>query len=124
MATIHLRVATAPPVRDEAERRRLSVMICDLMGSTALSARLDPEDMGAVMEAYHAACARIVQAYDGFLGDFRGDGILAYFGSPRAHEDDAERRHQSTCSNRARLRLSLLPAPWPRSTPFPTDVRR
>jgi class 3 adenylate cyclase/tetratricopeptide (TPR) repeat protein len=74
-----------------AERRHLTVMICDLVGSTALSARLDPEDMGAVMEAYHAACVRIVQAYDGFLGDFRGDGILAYFGYPRAHEDDAER---------------------------------
>jgi class 3 adenylate cyclase/tetratricopeptide (TPR) repeat protein len=74
-----------------AERRHLTVMICDLVGSTALSARLDPEEMGAVMEAYHAACARIVQAYDGFLGDFRGDGILAYFGYPRAHEDDAER---------------------------------
>jgi class 3 adenylate cyclase/tetratricopeptide (TPR) repeat protein/ABC-type transport system involved in cytochrome c biogenesis ATPase subunit len=74
-----------------AERRHLTVMICDLVGSTALSARLDPEDMGAVMEAYHAACASIVQAYDGFVGDFRGDGILAYFGYPRAHEDDAER---------------------------------
>jgi class 3 adenylate cyclase/predicted ATPase len=74
-----------------AERRHLSVMICDLVGSTALSARLDPEDMRAVMNAYHIACARIVQAYDGFLGDFRGDGILAYFGYPRAHEDDAER---------------------------------
>jgi len=74
-----------------AERRHLTVMICDLVGSTALSARLDPEEMRAVMDAYHAACARIVQAYDGFLGDFRGDGILAYFGYPRAHEDDAER---------------------------------
>src|SRR6201997_5689749 len=73
------------------ERRHLTVMICDLVGSTALSARLDPEDMGAVIEAYHAGCTRIVQAYDGFLGDFRGDGILAYFGHPRAHEDDAER---------------------------------
>jgi predicted ATPase/class 3 adenylate cyclase len=74
-----------------AERRHLTVMICDLVGSTALPTRLDPEDMGAVMDAYHAACARIVQGYDGFVGDFRGDGILAYFGYPRAHEDDAER---------------------------------
>ena len=74
-----------------AERRHLTVMICDLVGSTALSARLDPEDMGAVMDAYHAACARIVLTYDGFLAEFRGDGILAYFGYPRAHEDDAER---------------------------------
>src|SRR5215469_6143457 len=73
------------------ERRHLTVMICDLVGSTALSARLDPEDMDAVIKAYHAGCTRIVQAYDGFIADFRGDGILAYFGHPRAHEDDAER---------------------------------
>ena len=84
-------------VRDDAqnaqgaERRHLTVLICDLVGSTALSARLDPEDMGAVIDAYHAACARITLSYDGFLADFRGDGILAYFGYPRAHEDDAER---------------------------------
>src|SRR5262245_2376658 len=74
-----------------AERRHLTVMICDLVGSTALSARLDPEDMSAVMDAYHAACARITRTYDGFLAEFRGDGILAYFGYPLAHEDDAER---------------------------------
>src|SRR5262252_7241065 len=74
-----------------AERRHLTVMICDLVGSTALSTRLDPEDMRAVIDAYHAACARITRTYDGFLAEFRGDGILAYFGYPLAHEDDAER---------------------------------
>src|SRR5262244_1299986 len=74
-----------------AERRHLTVMICDLVGSTALSTRLDPEDMRAVIDAYHAACARITRTYDGFLAEFRGDGILAYFGYPVAHEDDAER---------------------------------
>ena len=73
-----------------AERRHLTVMICDLVGSTALSARLDPEDMRAVMDAYQATCARITLFYDGFLADFRGDGY-SYFGYPRAHEDDAER---------------------------------
>src|SRR5262245_35793567 len=77
--------------KNAAERRHLTVMICDLVGSTALSARLDPEDMRAVIDAYHAACARITLTYDGFLAEFRGDGILAYFGYPRAHEDDAER---------------------------------
>src|SRR5262245_18458258 len=77
--------------KDAAERRHLTVMICDLVGSTALSARLDPEDMRAVIDAYHAACARITRTYDGFLAEFRGDGILAYFGYPIAHEDDAER---------------------------------
>jgi class 3 adenylate cyclase/predicted ATPase len=74
-----------------AERRHLTVMICDLMDSTALSNRLDPEDMRALIDAYHAACARVIPVYDGFLAEFRGDGILAYFGYPCAHEDDAER---------------------------------
>ena len=74
-----------------AERRHLTVMVCDLVGSTALSARLDPEDMSAVIDAFHATCARITLAFDGFLADVRGDGILAYFGYPRAHEDAAER---------------------------------
>ena len=74
-----------------AERRHLTVMICDLVGSTALSAQLDPEVMGAVIDAFQATCVRITRAFDGFIADFRGDGILAYFGYPRAHEDDAER---------------------------------
>jgi class 3 adenylate cyclase len=78
-------------LRDEAERRHLTLMICDLVGSTALSARIDPEDMRTVIDAYHATCARITLSYDGFLAEFRGDGILAYFGFPQAHEDDAER---------------------------------
>jgi class 3 adenylate cyclase/tetratricopeptide (TPR) repeat protein/ABC-type transport system involved in cytochrome c biogenesis ATPase subunit len=91
VAPVPIETATEPVARDEAERRHLTVMICDLVGSTALSARLDPEDMNAVIDAYHAACARIMLTYDGFIGEFRGDGILAYFGYPRAHEDDAER---------------------------------
>ena len=82
---------TGQPHAAVAERRQLSVMICDLVGSTALSARLDPEDMSAVLLAFQSACSRIVAGYDGFIGDFRGDGILAYFGYPQAHEDDAER---------------------------------
>ena len=91
VAPAQTETATEPTLHHEAERRHLTVMICDLVGSTALSARLDPEDMNAVMDAYHAACARIMLTYDGFLTEFRGDGILAYFGYPRAHEDDAER---------------------------------
>ena len=81
----------AQKVDGDAERRHLTVMICDLVGSTALSARLDPEDMRTVIDAYHAACARIMLTYEGFLAEFRGDGILAYFGYPRAHEDDASK---------------------------------
>jgi class 3 adenylate cyclase/tetratricopeptide (TPR) repeat protein len=90
-ATPQLAAGSEPVAGDEAERRHLTVMICDLVGSTALAARLDPEDMRAVIDAYHAACARITRTYDGFLAEFRGDGILAYFGYPIAHEDDAER---------------------------------
>ena len=91
VAPAPIQTAPEPVLRAEAERRHLTVMICDLVGSTALSARLDPEDMRVVIDAYHAACARITRTYDGFLAEFRGDGILAYFGYPVAHEDDAER---------------------------------
>src|SRR6185369_17320050 len=77
--------------RHGAERRHLTVMFCDLVGSTALSARLDPEDMWEVIRAYRAACERVIAAYDGMIARFVGDGILVYFGYPRAHEDDAER---------------------------------
>ena len=79
------------PLPDAAERRQLTVMFCDLVGSTALSARLDPEDMRQVIRAYQDACSGVVARYDGFVAKFLGDGILAYFGFPRAHEDDAAR---------------------------------
>ena len=77
--------------RHEPERRQLTVMFCDLVGSGAMSARLDPEDMRLVIRAYQDACSGVVARYDGFIAQFLGDGILAYFGYPRAHEDDAER---------------------------------
>jgi class 3 adenylate cyclase len=80
-----------PPVADAAERRQLTVMFCDLVGSTALSAKLDPEDMREVIRAYQDACSGAVARYDGFVAKFMGDGVLAYFGFPRAHEEDAER---------------------------------
>jgi predicted ATPase/class 3 adenylate cyclase len=98
-----------------AERRHLTVMICDLVGSTALATRLDPEDMGAVIDAYHAACARIVLSFDGFLADFRGDGILAYFGYPRAHEDDAERTVRAALDIAAVVARLKTPAEEPLS---------
>jgi class 3 adenylate cyclase/tetratricopeptide (TPR) repeat protein len=81
----------SPAPHHDAERRHLTVMFCDLVGSTALSARLDPEDMWEVIRAYRAACASVIAAYDGVIARFVGDGILVYFGYPRAHEDDAER---------------------------------
>jgi class 3 adenylate cyclase len=74
-----------------AERRQLSVMFCDLVGSTALSARLDPEDLREVIAAYHRTVAEIVVGFDGFVAKYMGDGVLVYFGYPQAHEDDAER---------------------------------
>jgi class 3 adenylate cyclase len=76
---------------DTAERRQLTVMFCDLVGSTAMSARLDPEDMRAIIGAYHKCCATLIAAYGGFVSKYMGDGVLAYFGYPQAHEHDAER---------------------------------
>jgi len=76
---------------DRAERRQLTVMFCDLVGSTELSARLDPEDLREVVGAYHRAVAETVAGFDGFVAKYMGDGVLVYFGYPRAHEDDAER---------------------------------
>ncbi len=79
------------PQPAEAERRQLTVMFCDLVGSTALSARLDPEDMRDVLRVYQDVCAAVVRRYEGFVAKYMGDGILVYFGYPQAHEDDAER---------------------------------
>ena len=75
----------------EAERRQLTVMFCDLVGSTALSHRLDPEDLRDVMRRYQDAVAGVVARYEGHVAKFLGDGVLAYFGWPQAHEDQAER---------------------------------
>jgi len=74
-----------------AERRQLTVMFCDLVGSTALSARLDPEDLREVIGAYHRCVAETIGQFDGFVAKYMGDGLLVYFGYPQAHEDDAER---------------------------------
>ena len=75
----------------EAERRQLTVMFCDLVGSTALSRQLDPEDLRDVMRRYQDAVAGSIARYDGYLAKFMGDGVLAYFGWPQAFEDQTER---------------------------------
>jgi class 3 adenylate cyclase/predicted ATPase len=89
-------LAEAVPVtdrtsKDTAERRQVTVMFSDLVGSTALAARLDPEDLREVIAAYHKCAAEIVRGFGGFVSQYLGDGVLVYFGYPQAHEDDAER---------------------------------
>ncbi len=84
-------IDVAVPSVDTAERRQLTVMFCDLVGSTAMSARLDPEDMRSIIAAYHRCCATLITGGGGFVAKYMGDGVLAYFGYPQAHEHDAER---------------------------------
>ena len=81
--------ATEPVPRDESERRHLTVMFCDLVGSTALSERLDPEDVWRVTASYQACTGEVIGRYQGMIARYMGDGVLAYFGYPRAQEDDA-----------------------------------
>src|SRR6266704_7024603 len=80
----------AAPLPHDAERRLLTVMFCDLVGSTALSARLDPEDVREVIGAYQTCITEVISRYQGTVARYMGDGVLAYFGYPQAHEDDAE----------------------------------
>jgi len=75
----------------DAERRQLTVLFCDLVASTALASQLDPEDLRDVIRAYQAACAVVIQRFDGHIAQLLGDGLLVYFGYPQAHEDDAQR---------------------------------
>src|SRR5262249_36837753 len=81
---------TAPPLPDAA-RRQLTVMFCDVVGSTTLSAQFDPEEYRDVLRAYQAACVEAIQRFDGYIAQHLGDGLLVYFGFPSAHEDDAQR---------------------------------
>ena len=86
---------TAPPPAvlstPAAERRQLTVLFCDLVGSTALSAQLDPEDLREVVRAYQDTCTKVIARFDGHIAQYLGDGLLVYFGYPQAHEDDAQR---------------------------------
>ncbi|MBV8739590.1 MAG: AAA family ATPase [Alphaproteobacteria bacterium] len=90
--------ASGPPAetttlvpKSDAERRQLTVMFCDLVGSTSLASQLDPEDLREVIAAYHHAVADVVRSLDGFVAKYMGDGVLIYFGYPQAREDEAER---------------------------------
>jgi class 3 adenylate cyclase len=88
-AAIALNAPSVHP-EDRAERRQVTVMFSDLVGSTALSARMDPEDLRDVIAVYQRCVAETVQRFDGFIAKFLGDGVLVYFGYPEAHEDDPE----------------------------------
>ena len=80
-----------PATRSQAERRQLTVLFSDLVGSTELSTRFDPEEMSTIIRGYHNAVTREIRRFEGHIANYRGDGVLAYFGYPKAHEDDAER---------------------------------
>jgi class 3 adenylate cyclase/predicted ATPase len=107
--------APAAAASREAERRQVTVMFCDLVGSTALSARLDPEDLREVIGRYHACVARTVTGFDGFVAKYMGDGVLVYFGYPQAHEDDAEQA--------VRGGLALVNAVGELAAPAPLQLR-
>src|SRR5579862_2439222 len=94
--------AAVPRATTAAERRQLTVMFCDLVGSTALSTQLDPEDLGDVIAAYHKNVADVVGRFGGYVAKYMGDGVLVYFGYPEAHETDAE--------NAVRAGLALVEA--------------
>src|SRR5262249_56084773 len=83
--------ATNITAKATAERRQVTVMFSALVGSTALAARMDPEDLREVISAYQKCVADTVRRFDGFVAKYLGDGVLVYFGYPEAHEDDAER---------------------------------
>ncbi len=108
-----LRTLRAPPV--EAERRQLTVMFCDLVGSTPLSTRFDPEDLREIVGAYHRCVADTVARFGGFVAKYMGDGVLIYFGYPEAHEDDAERA--------VRAGLSVIEAVGKLAAPERLNVR-
>jgi predicted ATPase/class 3 adenylate cyclase len=84
-------VSDEPTTRSQAERRQLTVLFSDLVGSTELSARFDPEEMSTIIRGYQNAVAREIKRFEGHIAKYMGDGVLAYFGYPKAHEDDAER---------------------------------
>jgi class 3 adenylate cyclase len=103
------------PAAPQAERRQITVMFCDLVGSTALAETLDPEDLRSLMQAYQQACGAVIERYDGHVAQYLGDGLMTYFGWPTAHEDDAERA--------VRAGLEIVKAVKKVDAPEPLGVR-
>ena len=104
-----------PAPRQDAERRQLTVLFCDLVGSTALSQQLDPEQLRELMRVYQEACRQVIETYDGHVAQYLGDGLMVYFGWPHAHEDDAERA--------VRTSLEIIEAVKHVTAPAPLHVR-
>jgi class 3 adenylate cyclase/predicted ATPase len=116
--TVDAATASSTPIasaEDRAERRQVTVMFSDLVGSTALSSRMDPEDLREVLSGYHKCVAQTVRRCGGFVAKYMGDGVLIYFGYPRAHEDDAERA--------VRAGLQLIAAVTALKVPVPLQTR-
>jgi class 3 adenylate cyclase len=107
--------SSEPKIRDLAERRQVTVLFSDLVGSTALSARMDPEDLREVISAYQQCVTGTVRRFGGFVAKYMGDGVLVYFGYPEAHEDDAERS--------VRAGLELIAAVAGLNTPVSLQTR-
>jgi class 3 adenylate cyclase len=104
----------------EAERRQLTVMFCDLVGSTPLAEKLDPEELRQVILAYQQTCAEQIRRFEGYLARYVGDGLLVYFGYPQAHEDEAPRTSRTglgvvAAGTRQHLTRNALPSLLPKS---------
>jgi predicted ATPase/class 3 adenylate cyclase len=108
-----LRTDAAGETSASPERRQITVLFCDLVGSTALAAKLDPEDLSGVIRRFQHTCASVIASHDGNLAKFMGDGILAYFGYPHAHEDDAARAVRAGLELVAKVGRLLLPCGEP-----------
>ena len=106
------RHAGRTPCADRAERRQLTVMFCDIVGSTELSQQLDPEDLRDVIRAYQDTAKVAIERFDGYVARYMGDGVLAYFGYPLAHEDDAERAVRAGLALVESATSSARARPW------------
>jgi class 3 adenylate cyclase len=89
--TVQCAPSPSAPHLSEAERRQLTVLFCDMVDSTRLASQLDPEELREVVRAYQDTCAKVIGRFEGTIAQYLGDGLLVYFGYPRAHEDDAQR---------------------------------
>jgi class 3 adenylate cyclase len=105
--------ATAASPHSEAERRHLTVLFCDLVGSTGIAVELDPEELSGVIRRFDDTCAAMIKLFGGYIGRFMGDGLLVYFGYPQAHEDDAERAVRAGLEIVAKVGQLLLPSGEP-----------